>query len=321
MSDRILVIGAGGQLGTELVNALAQDAAVSHILAADLRLLKFDLPQPKAAIEAVELDVTDKKAVFDLVDRFQPTVIYHLAAILSAAGERNPALAWRVNLDGLMHVLDAAVAYKVRQMFWPSSIAAFGPNTPKDNTPQHCTMDPTTVYGITKQTGERLVEYYCRNFALDVRSLRYPGLISWKTEPGGGTTDYAVHIFYEAIQHGRYTCFLGPDSALPMMHMTDAVSATLHLMAAPSESLSIHSSYNLAAISFTPAEIAAEVARLQPGFEIEYAPDFRQAIADSWPRSIDDAQAREDWLWQHAYDLPKMAEDMYTNLKRTLGKA
>ncbi|MDX2063487.1 MAG: NAD-dependent epimerase/dehydratase family protein [Bacteroidia bacterium] len=312
MSNRILVIGAGGQLGTELVQALAADPATAEIHAADLRHLDLGVP-------SLELDVVDKRAVFDIVDRLRPTHIYHLAAILSAAGERNPALAWQVNLDGLMNVLDAAVAHQVRQVFWPSSIAAFGPNTPRQHTPQHCTMDPNTVYGITKLTGERLVEYYHARFDLDVRSLRYPGLISWKTEPGGGTTDYAIHIFHEAIRTGNYLCFLEANTRLPMMYIPDAVKATLDLMAAPAKTLTVWSSYNLGAISFTPAELAAEIERLQPGFTIEYAPDFRQQIATSWPESIDDSQARADWGWAHTFGLEAMARDMYTHLKQSLG--
>lgn len=312
MSNRILVIGAGGQLGTELVQALAADPATAEIHAADLRHLDLGVP-------SLELDVVDKRAVFDIVDRLRPTHIYHLAAILSAAGERNPALAWQVNLEGLMNVLDAAVAHQVRQVFWPSSIAAFGPNTPRQHTPQHCTMDPNTVYGITKLTGERLVEYYHARFDLDVRSLRYPGLISWKTEPGGGTTDYAIHIFHEAIRTGNYLCFLEANTRLPMMYIPDAVKATLDLMAAPAKALTVWSSYNLGAISFTPAELAAEIERLQPGFTIEYAPDFRQQIATSWPESIDDSQARADWGWAHTFGLEAMARDMYTHLKQSRG--
>jgi nucleoside-diphosphate-sugar epimerase len=309
--NRILVLGAGGQLGTELTIALAKHPDTTEIHAADLRQFELGVP-------SIELDVVDKRAVFDTVDRLRPTHIYHLAAILSAAGERNPALAWQVNLDGLMNVLDAAVAHQVRQVFWPSSIAVFGPNTPRQQTPQHCTMDPNTVYGITKQTGERLVEYYHYRFGLDVRSLRYPGLISWKTEPGGGTTDYAIHMFYEAIRNGQYTCFLEPDTRLPMMYMPDAIAATMQLMATPADRIRIWSSYNLAAVSFTPAEVAAEILALQPNFQIEYAPDFRQHIANSWPQSIDDSLARADWAWAHNYGLKEMAQDMYLNLQKNL---
>lgn len=311
MRNRILILGAGGQLGTELVARLASDPNTAELHAADLRQLELGVP-------TLELDVVDKRAVYDVVDRLRPTVIYHLAAILSAAGERNPALAWQVNLEGLMNVLDAAVQHNVGQVFWPSSIAVFGPHTPRVHTPQFCTMDPGTVYGITKLTGERLVAYYHQRFGLDVRSLRYPGLISWKTEPGGGTTDYAIHIFHEALKHNYYTCFLEAGTRLPMMYMEDAVNATLQLMAAPSQSLSIRDSYNLAAVSFTPEEIAAEIAQLHPGFRVDYAPDFRQRIAESWPESIDDSVARNDWGWQHRFGLADIVQIMYKELQAQL---
>lgn len=310
---RILVLGAGGQLGTELVPALLELPTTEAVVAADRKALTF---APHAKLTAVTADVLDPARTRQLLAEHRIDTVYHLAALLSAAGEKDPAAAWNINLQGLITVLDAVVEAKVSRMFWPSSIAAFGPNTPRDLTPQYCVMDPTSMYGITKLAGELLCDYYHRRYGLDVRSLRYPGLISYVAPPGGGTTDYAVHIFYEALRHNAYTCFLGPDTALPMMYMPDAVRATLELMQAPAEQVLIRTSYNLAGVSFTPAQLAAEIARQRPGFAISYAPDFRQAIADSWPRSIDDSRATADWGWRPRYDLAAMTTDMLAQLAK-----
>jgi nucleoside-diphosphate-sugar epimerase len=311
--SRILVLGAGGQLGTELVPALLELPTTTLVVAADRKTLSF-AAHPKLVCETA--DVLAPGLTQSLLSRYQIDTVYHLAALLSAAGEKDPAAAWNINLQGLIHVLDASVAHNVSRMFWPSSIAAFGPNTPRDLTPQYCVMDPTSMYGITKLAGELLCDYYHRRYGLDVRSLRYPGLISYVAPPGGGTTDYAVHIFYHALSENRYTSFLSADTALPMMYMPDAVRATLQLMQAPAEQVQIRTSYNLAGVSFTPAQIAAEITRIRPGFAISYAPDFRQAIADSWPRSIDDREARDHWGWQPQFDLPAMTANMLTQLAK-----
>lgn len=306
-STRFLVLGAGGQIGTELCETLAAEHGADAVLAADLRPL--DVPYPFATV-----DVADREAVFAVIEKHKPEQIYHLAALLSATGEKKPALAWRVNMDGLLNVLDAAIEHGVQRIFWPSSIAVFGPTTPRVNTPQDCIMDPNTMYGITKLAGERLCAYYHSKFGLDVRSLRYPGLISYKADPGGGTTDYAVEIYYKALQEGSYTSFLGQHTRLPMMYMLDAIKATLGIMAAPPEAIKVRSSYNLAAMSFTPAEMASAIRAHVPGFDMHYEPDYRQAIADSWPESIDDSAARAHWGWAHAYDLPAMTQDMLHHL-------
>ena len=238
-----------------------------------------------------------------------------MAALLSATAEKNPAFAWDLNMNSLFHVLNLAKAGKIKKIFWPSSIAVFGPTTPRINTPQYTIMEPTTVYGISKQTGERWCEYYHNIYGVDVRSIRYPGLISWSTEPGGGTTDYAVDIYHKALKDGKYECFLSEDTALPMMYMDDAIRATVEIMQAPAESIKIRSSYNLAGVSFTPKEIAAEIKNHIPDFTISYKPDFRQKIADSWPASIDDSCAQQDWQWKHRYDLASMTVEMLENLK------
>ncbi len=264
------------------------------------------------------LDVTDAAALTAVVKRHGITQIYHLAAALSASGEKHPMWAWDLNMKGLLNVLELARTAKLERVFWPSSIAAFGPGTPALDTPQSTVMDPTTVYGISKLAGERWCAWYHANHGVDVRSLRYPGLISWKTPPGGGTTDYAVEIFHAALKDGRYSCFLEEGQALPMMYMSDALRATIELMEAPAEAITQRGSYNLAGISFTPAEIAAEIRKHIPGFEISYAPDFRQAIAASWPQRIDDRVAQQDWGWKLRYELPEMAADMLLNLRRTL---
>jgi nucleoside-diphosphate-sugar epimerase len=313
-NDKILVIGAGGQLGSELTQALWRRYGKEKIIATDIRSAGGILSQGNFEI----LDVQKPKQLFDFIGKNQIRQIYHLAAVLSAAGEKNPKFAWQLNMESLIHVLDAAVEFKVERVYWPSSIAVFGPTTPKIRTPQTTVMDPTTIYGISKLAGERWCDWYYRNRGLDVRSLRYPGLIGYKSKPGGGTTDYAVDIFFKALEEKRYVCFLKPDTYLPMMYMDDAIKATLDLMEAPAEKVKVKSSYNISAMSFCPSEIADEIKKLIPEFSISYEPDFRQAIADSWPKSIDDSAARDDWGWQHAFDLKKMTAEILDKLPALL---
>jgi nucleoside-diphosphate-sugar epimerase len=308
--QRILVIGAGGQLGAELTQGLWAIYGKQNVTATDVKDPSGILTTGNFEI----LDVLKQKNLFEFIQKNQFTQIYHLAAILSATGEKNPKFAWHLNMDGLVHVLDAAVEYKVEKVYWPSSIAAFGPTTPKQNTPQDTIMDPTTIYGISKHAGERWCDWYHRKFGLDVRSLRYPGLIGYKSKPGGGTTDYAVDIFFKAISEKKYECFLKPDTYLPMMYMDDAVKATLDLMQAPGEKVKIRSSYNISAMSFCPEDVATEIKKHIPEFTITYNPDFRQAIADSWPKSIDDSAARQQWGWQHKFGLKEMTNDILKNL-------
>jgi nucleoside-diphosphate-sugar epimerase len=313
-SEKILIIGAGGQIGTELTETLRAKYTGTDVIATDVRAnegLSKDGP-------FFLLNVLDKDAIFDLVAREKVTQIYHLAALLSATGEKDPEYAWRLNMDGLLHVLNAAREFKVAKVFWPSSIAVFGPGTPANHTPQDTIMDPNTVYGISKLAGERWCEYYFNRYGVDVRSIRYPGLIGYKSAPGGGTTDYAVDIFHQALIKGKFTCFLKSDTALPMMYMPDAIRATIELMDAPAEKVKIRSSYNLAGISFTPADIAAAIQKHLPAFAIDYAPDFRQAIADSWPNSIDDSRACSDWGWNMEYDLAAMTKDMLHHISLQL---
>jgi nucleoside-diphosphate-sugar epimerase len=315
-SEKILIIGAGGQIGTELTEYLRAKYTGAAVIATDVREnegLSKDGP-------FFLLDVMDKDAIYSLVEREKVTQIYHLAALLSATGEKNPEFAWKLNMDGLLHVLNAARDLKVSKVFWPSSIAVFGPGTPADHTPQDTVMDPNTVYGISKLAGERWCEYYHKRYNVDVRSIRYPGLIGYKSAPGGGTTDYAVDIFHQALQKGSFTCFLKADTALPMMYMPDAIRATISLMDAPAEQVKIRSSYNLGGISFTPAQIAQAIQKHIPNFTIDYAPDFRQAIADSWPNSIDDARACADWGWQMDYDLDAMTADMLHHIALQLSQ-
>jgi nucleoside-diphosphate-sugar epimerase len=310
-APKILIAGANGQIGTELAEALAvrhgDGAVVTSDLAPEGRV-------PRLAHEA--LDVTDGAALATVVARHRIDRIVLLAAALSANGEKHPQWAWNLNMSGLLNVLELARTARLAQVFWPSSIAAFGPTTPACAT-QHTVMDPTTVYGISKLAGERWCAWYHASHGVDVRSLRYPGLISWKTPPGGGTTDYAVEIFHAALKDRRYTCFLREDTRLPMMYMPDAIRATIELMEAPAESVHERASYNLAGLSFTPREITDEIARHVEGFVLSCAPDFRQAIADSWPQVIDDAQARADWGWAAKFDLPTMVQDMLRNLRAT----
>jgi nucleoside-diphosphate-sugar epimerase len=310
--EKILVIGASGQIGVELTLALRKIYGNANVIASDLReendLLKGTGPY-------VSLDVMNKEMLHVQVIRQNVTQIYLLAAILSATGEKNPHLAWHLNMQGLLNVLDIAREENIRKLYWPSSIAVFGPTSPKQNCPQQTIIEPTTVYGISKYAGEFWCNYYHHRFGVDVRSLRYPGLISYKSAPGGGTTDYAVEIFHEALEEKRYTCFLKENTYLPMMYMPDAIRATIELMEAPAEKISIRTSYNISSMSFSPKEIAAEIKNYIPGFSISYQSDYRQAIAESWPQSIDDSVARADWGWKHEFDLEKMTKDMFENLK------
>jgi nucleoside-diphosphate-sugar epimerase len=307
---KILVIGAGGQLGSELTQGLWDLYGKENVMATDIKEPEGVLAQGPFEI----LDVLNQKRLFELIKLNGFTQIYHLAAVLSATGEKNPKFAWHLNMDSLIHVLDAAVEFRVEKVYWPSSIAVFGPTTPKVNTPQDTIMDPSTIYGISKQAGERWCEWYFQKHGVDVRSLRYPGLIGYKTKPGGGTTDYAVDIFFKALADKRFECFLKPETYLPMMYMDDAVKATLDLMNAPAEKIKVRSSYNISSMSFSPAEIAAEIKKYIPDFEIGYKPDFRQSIADSWPKSIDDSRARQDWGWQPRFGLKEMTKEILKNL-------
>ncbi|MVN92197.1 NAD-dependent epimerase/dehydratase family protein [Mucilaginibacter aquatilis] len=315
-SEKVLVIGANGQIGSELVLALRKKHGADHVIASDINA-PVDAIRNGGPFEIA--NVLDKNSLQHIFELYRPTQVYLLAAILSAVGEQKPKLAWDLNMNGLIHVLDLAVEFEVKKVFWPSSIAVFGPHSPKQNTPQYCVMDPNTVYGFSKLAGERWCEYYHAKYGLDVRSIRYPGLISWKTNPGGGTTDYAVHIFHEALQSGTYQSFLSANTALPMMYMDDAIRATLSLMDAPDECITIRSSYNLGGISFTPEALAAEIKKQIPEFTLTYADnDPRQAIADSWPQSIDDTYAKTDWDWKLEYDIERLTSEMLKNLKNSL---
>jgi nucleoside-diphosphate-sugar epimerase len=285
---------------------------VDNVIASDIRKLNIDIVN-EGIFEVV--NALDYNQIEHLVEQYQITDVYLMAALLSATAEKNPAFAWDLNMNSLFHVLNLAKAKKIKKIFWPSSIAVFGPTTPRNNTPQYTIMEPTTVYGISKQTGERWCEYYHHVYGVDVRSIRYPGLISWSTEPGGGTTDYAVDIYHKALKKGNYECFLSENTALPMMYMDDAIRATIEIMQAKDEDVKIRSSYNLAGVSFTPREIALEIKKHIPNFSISYKPDFRQKIADSWPASIDDSAAQNDWNWKHNFDLASMTVEMLENLK------
>ena len=312
IKEKILVIGASGQIGVELTLALRQLYGNANVVASDLREQN---PLLEGTGPYVSLDVMNKEMLHVQVIRQNFTQIYLLAAILSATGEKNPNLAWNLNMTGLLNVLDIAREEKIRKVYWPSSIAVFGPTSPKQNCPQQTIIEPSTVYGISKYAGEFWCHYYHLRFGVDVRSIRYPGLISYKSAPGGGTTDYAVEIFHEALEEKKYECFLKEDTYLPMMYIADAIRGTIELMEAPAEKISIRTSYNLSGMSFSPKEIAASIKKHIPDFNISYAPDYRQAIADSWPQSIDDTVARNDWGWKNEYDLDKMTKDMLDNLK------
>ena len=311
LKEKILVIGASGQIGVELTLALRKMYGEANVLASDLReqneLLRGTGPY-------VSMDVMNKEMLHVQVIRQGITQIYHLAAILSATGEKNPHLAWNLNMQGLLNVLDIAKEEKIHKVYWPSSIAVFGPTSPKQNCPQQTIIEPTTVYGISKYAGEFWCNYFHLKYGVDVRSLRYPGLISYKSAPGGGTTDYAIEIFHEALEEKKYESFLREDTYLPMMYMPDAIRATIELMEAPKEKISIRTSYNISSMSFSPKEIAHEIKKHIPDFNISYKPDYRQAIADSWPQSIDDSVARKDWGWKEEYNLTSMTKDMLANL-------
>lgn len=315
MGTKILILGACGQIGSELTLKLRKIYGNDNVVASDIREGKEELMSsgPFELINAMNFE-----EIAGAIEKHQIEEVYLMAALLSATAEKNPAFAWSLNMDSLFHVLNLAKEGKIKKVFWPSSIAVFGPTTPRFNTPQYTVMEPSTVYGISKQTGERWCEYYFNKFGVDVRSIRYPGLISWTTPPGGGTTDYAVDIFYKAIEDKKYTCFLSKESALPMMYMEDALDATIAIMQAPKEQIKIRSSYNLGGISFTPEDVAAEIQKHIPDFTIDYEPDFRQAIADSWPASIDDSRAQEDWGWNHKFDLSEMTNVMLENLSKVL---
>lgn len=309
--EKILVTGAAGQLGSELTQSLTEIYGAEAVIASDVNALqrsKFDYCRFET------LDVMDKGAMEQLIKQENVKQVYHLAAILSAVGEKKPLLAWQINMDSLLHILELAKDLKMDKVYWPSSIAVFGPNSPRQHTPQHCIMDPDTVYGISKQAGERWCNYYYQKHQVDVRSLRYPGLIGYKTLPGGGTTDYAVDIYHKAIAGEGFECFLKKDTYLPMMYMPDAIKATIDLMHAPKEKIKVRSSYNLGGISFSPQEIFESIKEHFQSFQISYQPDFRQQIADSWPDSIDDSAARNDWGWHHQYDLKAMTEDILAHL-------
>ena len=309
--EKILVTGALGQLGTELVTALQQKYGFDHVIVTDIH------PPADENFEGVFelLDVLDRKALPALHKKYKFTQVYHLAAVLSAKAEGSPALAWHINMDGLMNILEVAHEQKIQKIYWPSSIGVFGPDTPKDNTPQNTITNPNTIYGVTKVAGEKLCAYYHDKFGLDIRSLRYPGLIGYKALPGGGTTDYAIEIFHAALKEGRYVCPLSENATLPMMYMPDAVRATLELMDADRKRLTVKTSYNVAGVSFTPGILAESIRKKIPDFSIEYRPDFRDKIAASWPNSIDDSVARRDWNWKETYHIDDITTDMIRHLR------
>jgi len=313
MKKRILIIGASGQIGTELSVRLRSVYGNYKVIASDI--IVGDEEMMKEGYFEI-LDAMDYEAVKDIIMRNEITDVYLMAAMLSATAEKFPMKAWNLNMNSLFNVLNLAKEGKIEKVFWPSSIAVFGTTTPKIKTPQKAIMEPSTIYGISKQTGERWCEYYYNNYGVDVRSIRYPGLISYTTIPGGGTTDYAVDIFHKALKHGKYISFLNAETTLPMMYMDDAINATIGIMKAPKDSIRIRSSYNLTAMSFNPKEIAESIKKHIPEFEISYEPDFRQKIADSWPQSIDDSDARNDWGWKHSYSLDEMTKIMIENLKK-----
>jgi nucleoside-diphosphate-sugar epimerase len=313
MKKRILIIGASGQIGTELAIRLRAQYGIHKVVTSDIRKNE-GLQLDEGPFEI--LDAMDYKAVEDVIIKYEITDVYLLAAMLSATAEKFPMRAWNLNMNSLFNILNLAKENKIKKVFWPSSIAVFGPTTPKNNTPQKTVMEPSTVYGISKQAGERWCEYYFNKYGVDVRSVRYPGLISYTTLPGGGTTDYAVDIYYKALKHKKYISFLNAKTTLPMMYMDDAINATIGIMEAPKKSIKIRSSYNLSAMSFNPKEIAECIKKQIPDFEISYKTDFRQEIADSWPQSIDDTNAREDWGWEHKVSLEEMTSIMLENLSK-----
>lgn len=311
-STNILVVGAAGQIGTELVIALREQYGSDRVIASDLN------PKPSDALANgpyESINVLDKERLLEVVKSYKITEVYQLAALLSATAEQKPALGWDLNMNGLSNVLDLARDGHIKRIFWPSSIAVFGPHTPKIKTPQRTIMEPTTVYGITKVAGESWCEYYNKRYGTDVRSVRYPGIVGYKSNPGGGTTDYAVHIFHEAIKKGTYECFLSAEAALPMMYMPDAIKATLEIMNAPADKIKLRTSYNISGVSFTPDILAEAIKKHIPDFTISYNPDYRDGIAQSWPSSIDDTMAREQWGWKPEYSLERIVSDMLENLR------
>ena len=313
MKNRVLVLGASGQIGTELTQKLRELYGNQHVIASDI---KEGTPEMMASGPFEVLDATDRESILQVILKYEINQVYLLAAMLSATAEKFPQKAWDLNMNSLLAVLDLAKEKHIQQVYWPSSIAVFGPTTPKNNTPQKTIMEPSTVYGISKLSGEFWCNYYHQKFDVDVRSLRYPGIISWKTKPGGGTTDYAVDIYFKALENKQFTSFLSENTRLPMMYMQDAVNATIQIMQAKSTDVKIRTSYNLSAIDFTPKEIADEIKKHIPDFKIDYDPDSRQQIADSWPSSIDDTEARNDWNWKHQFDLSSMTTEMLENLSK-----
>jgi nucleoside-diphosphate-sugar epimerase len=314
MKDTILIIGSSGQIGTELVMELRSIFGNNQVIASDIRSCNSKEILESGPFEI--MDVMDQDRLFEIVKKYKVTQIYLLAALLSATAEKNIELGWSLNMQSLSNVLELARHKHIKKVYWPSSIAVFGPSTPQANTPQHTIMDPNTVYGISKLAGERWCQYYFDKFDVDVRSLRYPGLIGWKSAPGGGTTDYAVHIFHEAIKNNKYQSFLSADTTLPMMYMNDAIRATIEIMESPAEKIKIRSSYNVAGLSFNPQELAQEITKHFPNFQMSYNSDYRQEIANSWPKSIDDSFANKDWSWSSEFNLNKMTADMIKNLKK-----
>lgn len=313
MSDRVLIIGACGQIGTELTERLRVIYGGANVIASDIKEGNKKMME-EGPFEI--LDATQKDNIYEVIKKHKINVVYLMAAMLSATAEKHPRKGWNLNMTSLLGILDLAKEKHIKKVYWPSSMAVFGNTSPKINTPQRTVMEPTTVYGISKVAGEHWCNYYNARYGVDVRSIRYPGIISWKTLPGGGTTDYAVNIYFEAIKNGVFDCFLAEDTRLPMMYMADAINATVNIMEAPSEQITLRTSYNLSAISFTPKEIAEEIKKYVPDFTVSYSPDYRQDIADSWPRIIDDSCARKDWGWRHEFDLAKMTKDIISNLRK-----
>lgn len=315
-TEKILITGALGQIGTELTNRLVEIHGAENVVASGLD--RWDKNLTSAGYYE-RMDVTNTQLVRQVIKDYEITTVYHLASLLSGTSEKQPLFAWKLNIEPLLHFCELAKEGLIKKIFWPSSIAVFGTGIPKENVGQDVVLNPTTVYGISKMAGEKWCEYYHTKFGVDVRSIRYPGLISWKTPAGGGTTDYAVEIFYEAVEEGIYTSFISENTAMPMLYMNDAIKATLDLMNAPKDNLTVHTAYNLGGMSFTPKELAQEITKVLPDFKISYQPDFRQEIADSWPASIDDSVAKKDWGLSYDYDITSMTEDMLTNLKIKLG--
>lgn len=316
-TEKILITGALGQIGTELTNRLVEIHGKENVIASGIDRWREDIT---TAGHYERIDVTNFKLLEDFIKEKNISTVYHLASLLSGTSEKQPLFAWKLNLEPLLHLCELAKDGYIKKIFWPSSIAVFGKGIPKENVGQEVVLNPTTVYGISKMAGEKWCEYYHDKYGVDVRSIRYPGLISWKTPAGGGTTDYAVEIFYKAVEEGRYTSFISEDTAMPMLYMEDAINATLKLMEAPKENLTVRSSYNLGGLSFTPKKLSEEIKKEMPDFEISYEPDFRQAIADSWPASIDDSVAKKDWGLSYDFGISEMTKDMLQNLRKKLGK-